>query len=136
MPKQANDPSFIEEAGAALAISGMLLFSWLLRPWYSRWGVPKGEIHRPLPGDDIVAQPMLEVTRAITIQSPPEASLGLVGAARTGEGRALHLSAPGEPGWLQDHQRNTDRTGVAGSQSRRCRAPGTKRLPALPNHSH
>ena len=71
MPKQANDPSLLEETGAAIAIGGMLLFSWFLRPWYSRWGVPKGEVHRPLPGDDIVSQPMLEVTRAIAIQSTP-----------------------------------------------------------------
>lgn len=72
MNKQAKDPSLVEEIGAAFAIAGTLLFSWLLRPWYSRWGSPHGEAERLLPGDEIVAEPTLEVTRAITIQAQPE----------------------------------------------------------------
>ena len=55
-----------------IQFGGMLLFSWLLRPWYSRWGVPHGEAQRPLAGDEIVPEPTLEVTRAIAIQAPPE----------------------------------------------------------------
>ena len=72
MSKQANDPSLLEEIGAATAIGGMLLVSWMLRPWYSRWGVPSGEVQRPLPGDEMVPSPTLEVTRAILIKAPPK----------------------------------------------------------------
>lgn len=72
MPENSSNPTILEEIGAVINIGGILLFSWLLRPWYSRWGVPKGDDKRPLPGDGIVTQPMLEVTRAIEIQAPPE----------------------------------------------------------------
>jgi len=72
MSSQIKDPSLLEEAGAAFAMTGMLLFSWLLRPWYSRWGVPQSGATRALAGDDIVPAPTLEVTRAIAIQAPPE----------------------------------------------------------------
>lgn len=72
MPEKSFNPTVMEEAGAALAMAGLLLFSPLLRPWYSRWGLTAGEASRPLPGDEIVTQPFLQVTRAIRIQAPAE----------------------------------------------------------------
>jgi hypothetical protein len=35
-----------------------------------RWGATDAEVHRPLPGDDVVPHPMLETTHAITIHAP------------------------------------------------------------------
>jgi len=42
------------------------------RPWQLTWGATAAEVLRPLPGDDLVARPTFNATRAITIAAPPE----------------------------------------------------------------
>jgi hypothetical protein len=64
------NPTLIEEVLAALAIPVCVVLSPLLRPWYSRWGATKAELEKPWPGDDQVANPNMENTRAITINAP------------------------------------------------------------------
>ena len=49
-----------------------LIFSPLLRGWYNRWGATAEETRQPLPGDDLVPQPLLGYTHAITIHAPAE----------------------------------------------------------------
>jgi hypothetical protein len=44
----------------------------LLRPWHRRWGATDAEVAAPMPGDDLLSQPQLRATRAITINAPPE----------------------------------------------------------------
>ncbi len=53
-------------------IAGTLVGAPLLRRWYNRWGASDDELTRPLPGDDLVTQPKLTYTRAVTIAAPPE----------------------------------------------------------------
>jgi len=53
-------------------IAGTLVGSPMLRRWYNRWGATKDEFTRPLPGDDLVKQPKLTYTRAVTIAAPPK----------------------------------------------------------------
>lgn len=48
-----------------------LVPSPLLRQWYNRWGTHTGEVETPMPGDDLVAGPMLGHARAISIAAPP-----------------------------------------------------------------
>ena len=67
------NPSIIEEGLGALAIAGTILTSPITRPWYSRWGANDKEVEMTLPGDDIVPEPELMSTRAITIQAPASA---------------------------------------------------------------
>jgi hypothetical protein len=59
-----------------LAIPGALLLSsaylFFLRPWHLRWGATKDEAHRLLPGDNEISKPMVQATRAITIEAPPD----------------------------------------------------------------
>jgi len=43
-----------------------------IRPWQLRWGATDGEIKRSMPGDDIVANPSFNATRAVTIYAPAE----------------------------------------------------------------
>ena len=47
--------------------------AYLLRRQGKRWGATEDEVHRSLPGDDLVPHPMLETTHAITIHAPPAA---------------------------------------------------------------
>jgi hypothetical protein len=53
-------------------IAASVVLSPLMRPWHARWGASASEINRSLPGDDLVPNPKLETTRAITIQAPTD----------------------------------------------------------------
>ena len=64
------NPTIIEEGLGALAIAGCVVTSPLSRSWYSKWGATETEVSKSLPGDDQVPNPVLESTRAITIQAP------------------------------------------------------------------
>jgi len=45
--------------------------AYLLRRLGMRWGASNDEVHRSLPGDDLVPHPMLETTHAISIHASP-----------------------------------------------------------------
>lgn len=65
--------SIFEEGRGAVAIAGSVLLSPILRSWYSKWGATDAEIRMSLPGDELVPDPRLETTRAMTIQAPASA---------------------------------------------------------------
>jgi hypothetical protein len=44
----------------------------LFRPWQLRWGATDDELARSMPGDDMVATPSFNATRAVTINAPAE----------------------------------------------------------------
>lgn len=44
----------------------------VLRRWYQRWGATDEERARSLPGDELVPDPDLTSTRAITVAAPPD----------------------------------------------------------------
>jgi hypothetical protein len=58
-----------------LLLGGLLalLYVWKARPWMANWGTQDDEATRPLPGDEVVARPMAQTTRATTINAPPKA---------------------------------------------------------------
>ncbi len=62
--------SIFEEFLGAAAIAASIVTSPLLRPWYRKWGASDAEVGMSLPGDELVPDPRLESTRAITIQAP------------------------------------------------------------------
>lgn len=66
------NPTLFEEVLGAAGIAAHTALSPVTRPWYARWGSTPDEQQRPLPGDEIVAEPRLVSTRAITINAPPE----------------------------------------------------------------
>ena len=70
MTNNIYNPPIYEEGLGALAIAGYVVTSPLTRAWYSRWGATDHEVEMHLPGDDIVLEPELTSTRAITIQAP------------------------------------------------------------------
>ena len=49
------------------------LYRAFIRPWHLRWGTTDEEAHGLMPGDGIVPHPLLEATRAVTIDAPPAA---------------------------------------------------------------
>ncbi len=44
----------------------------VVTPRQQRWGATEEDVHRPLPGDELVAEPADQSTRAVTIQAPRE----------------------------------------------------------------
>ncbi|MDI6870792.1 MAG: hypothetical protein QME79_05415 [Bacillota bacterium] len=58
---------------AALGLIALaLLFFLTIRPWYLRWGATAAEAQQAMPGDELVPEPKLAATRAITINAPVE----------------------------------------------------------------
>ncbi len=57
----------------ALAGFAAVLFAYRrwLRPWHESWGATDEELSMALPGDDLVAEPAEQITRAITIDATP-----------------------------------------------------------------
>jgi len=56
-------------AGAAAVVA----WKQILDPWQQRWGATDDEVGMGLPGDGLVADPASQVTRAVTIDAPPDA---------------------------------------------------------------
>lgn len=73
MTNSKFNPTIIEEVFGAAAIAASIVTSPLIRSWYCKWGATTAELRMPLPGDDLVPHPVLESTRAITIQAPATA---------------------------------------------------------------
>lgn len=55
-----------------LIIIFLVLYFSFLRSWQLKWGAANHELARPMPGDDIVADPSFDATRGVTINSPPQ----------------------------------------------------------------
>ena len=72
----AAGPVVSPPAGPALhafAIVALVYFTaaLVLRPWYFTWGATADEWRTALPGDELLPEPALQLTRAITIDAPP-----------------------------------------------------------------
>ncbi len=73
-----NDPTskyspFKTISGIAAAIgAAAAAYSFFARPWYLHWGTSKAEVTLPLPGDNLIPEPRLNTTHAITIQASSE----------------------------------------------------------------
>ena len=62
-------------------------YAFAIRPWHLRWGATDEEVEKLLPGDELVPDPGIESTRAITVNAPVEevwAWLAQVGQDRGG----------------------------------------------------
>ncbi len=56
------------------------------RQWFTSWGAEPEEVDASLPGDELLADPTMIVTRAITIDAPPDAVWPWL--VQMGQGRA------------------------------------------------
>jgi hypothetical protein len=50
---------------------GLGVYLRVIRPWQLRWGTTDDEVRRAMPGDELVARPTFNATRAVTVQAPP-----------------------------------------------------------------
>jgi hypothetical protein len=57
---------------AVLGAAALMAYWLEIRPWHLRWGATAEEVARPLPGDELVPNPAIDMTRAITIDAPVE----------------------------------------------------------------
>jgi hypothetical protein len=64
---------FIQWAGVAAASAGAVgIYIVFYRPRQLRWGATDEEVARGMPGDEIVARPVFNATRAVTVSARPE----------------------------------------------------------------
>jgi hypothetical protein len=61
----------VNSVWGAIQIGAIMVLSPLLRMWYNRWGATDEEVAGRMPGDEWVAQPQLDSTRAISIRARP-----------------------------------------------------------------
>ncbi len=93
-----------------LAILGALLpwaYAFFIRSWHLRWGATDEEFSKPLPGDELVPDPGIESTRAITANAPEKEAWPWL--AQIGQDRGGFYSYE----WLENlagcRMRNADR---------------------------
>jgi hypothetical protein len=58
--------------GTAIASAACFVYLRFFRPWQLGWGATADEMMRTLPGDELVAEPTFNATRAITIAAEPD----------------------------------------------------------------
>jgi len=73
-----NKPSWLMSSRGSLdvidgsvKIVAAVLTAPVVRGWYNRWGATPAEVSAAMPGDELVPQPKIASTRAITIGAPP-----------------------------------------------------------------
>jgi hypothetical protein len=49
---------------------GVGVYLRVIRPWQLRWGATDDEVRRAMPGDELVARPTFNATRAVTVEAP------------------------------------------------------------------
>ena len=66
-------PELAQEIGAVVIDVPRYATAPLYRRRHQRWGATEDEVHAEMPGDDLIADVAYLATRAITIDSPPQA---------------------------------------------------------------
>lgn len=72
-PVPPRPSGVLDAMSGAAAIAVMLLTAPVVRQRFNRWGASDAECRSAMPGDDLVPEPRLSSTRAITIDAPPAA---------------------------------------------------------------
>ena len=109
----------------AIALAAELVAAYLAvgRPLMLHWGANCEEVHKRLPGDELVAGPGVQSTRAVTIDAPVDAVWPWL--AQLGQDRGGFYSYEGleNLAGCRDAQRRRDPSGMAAAQARRDRLP-------------
>jgi hypothetical protein len=54
------------------SVAAIVTYAFFIRPWHLKWGATDEEAEMTLPGDELVENPRLNATHAITINAPIE----------------------------------------------------------------
>ncbi len=57
--------------GVAVGVAAVGAYKKLVKPWHLQWGASDEEAVQTMPGDEIVENPVMTATRAITINAKP-----------------------------------------------------------------
>ena len=95
-------------------IAGLVAVLYAARRYYRNWGTSKGECQARLPGDELIGDPVIQVSEAVWIDSPPSVTwpwLLQMGQDRGGRysrqalenagGRWMHNPDGLDPEWKQ-----------------------------------
>jgi len=94
-------------AVALFLLTIIAVYTFLVRPWHVRWGATDAEAAASLPGDDLVSQPKISATHAISVQgSVSDVWPWLV---QIGQGRAGFYSYEGIENLMGLNIHNSDR---------------------------
>ena len=69
--KSSNAQIIAIITGLVTITAAIAAYILVLRPRHLRWGATDNEVDRILPGDELVPNPRLKATHAITVQAPP-----------------------------------------------------------------
>ena len=79
--------------GAAVIGGAAAAYLLVVRRWQLRWGATDEEVDATLDGDDLIPNPDLMATRAITVHAPAEQVWPWI--AQLGQGRRRNGERPG-----------------------------------------
>ncbi|MGZ4691880.1 MAG: hypothetical protein ACXVKA_06270 [Acidimicrobiia bacterium] len=92
---------------ALVGLGGFAVYLGIVRPWSRGWGATPAERRKSLPGDEAVPRAGVAMTRAVTIDAPPDRVWPWI--AQIGQDRGGFYSYA----WLENlagcHMRNADR---------------------------
>ena len=94
-------------------------YSFALLPRLRRWGATADEVSRPLPGDELVPDPLYTTTHAITVRASAEAVWPWLVQIGQNRGGFYTYDAAREPGRARRPQRRPRPPGMAGPARRR-----------------
>jgi hypothetical protein len=83
---------------AAVAGAGVIAYIGAVRRWQLRWGASDEELGATLAGDDIITNPDLRATRAVTVHAVADQVWPWI--AQLGQGRGGFYSYDGLKTWL------------------------------------
>jgi hypothetical protein len=70
--RHREGPTRLLRALAVLGAAFPWAYAFIIRPWHLRWGATDEEVENPLLGDELVPDPGIESTRAITVHASVE----------------------------------------------------------------
>ena len=103
-------------AGAAVIGTAVAAYILLVRRWQLRWGATEEERDAALPGDDLIANPDLLATRAITMSAPADQIWPWI--AQLGQGRGGFYSYDALENLVGCDIHSADRSSPSGRTSR------------------
>ena len=109
-------------------IAGFVAVLYAARRYYRNWGTSKGECQAQLPGDELIGDPVIQVTEAVWIDSPPSVTWPWLLQMGQDRGGPLQPPGVGECCRSADAQSRWSQSGMETARCRRYFATQAERL--------